>query len=288
MPQNPSSKSSASGQPSPSSSDKDIILGIFGGSVVEDKSKVGKRSHPKESASFSWADYVPYHLACKSPDQMTGGDLLKFISSAVSGRLKIEVDCGKRHAYNILTDLRHLLIQRFPETNEYVLAIEYLDWYVKNMLDSHVARYSKWYIKLLLRPDCVAKFCDEKKKGMVARVSEDQVRLPTDRETLVRRVSQSLESFVQDYGPVLPFALLRKKFDLLENEATSRVIRAVRNIVIGMRSSYPELERKMVLYGPYPNSIEAMGARVFLDSLSQATMYEFSQKVEFLSSDDQI
>lgn len=279
-------KSKESSRPSPSSNDE--MASIFGGEV-QDASSIGKKSRDKKVAdnTCEWSDCLEQYDKVDSFDDFTPRVFLSYVRSKISKRYKLSIRGGSYYIYNVLSQLRESLADKFPKENENSLSVEYFHWYLETVADKDILSLKSreyWPIKLLVKPSHLAAFflARSAAKPLVRKVAV----LPTDESMLTKMINGDLDHFVESYGPIWPFALLRKKSKLLEGQASTAVIGSVKRIVRNGRVSYTYLERLLEAHGPYPHAVEAMGARVFVDSMSEETRYDFSKALKFRPVDD--
>jgi hypothetical protein len=271
---------------SPSSNDD--IASIFGGEV-QDASEVGKKSRDKKFAhnTCEWSDGLEQYDRVDSFDDFTPRVFLSYVRGKISKRYKLSIGGGMHYIYTVLSHLRESLADKFPKENQNSLSVEYFHWYIETVADKDILSLKSreyWPIKFLLKPSHLAAFflSRSSEKPLVRKV----VVLSTDESTLTDMINGDLDNFVDSYGPIWPFALLRKKSKLLEVQASKAVIGSVKRIVLNGRASYTYLECLLEAYGPYPHAVEAMGARVFVDSMSEETRYDFSKALKFRPGDD--
>ena len=293
MQQNRSSKSNESSRHLPSSNDNsDDMIRLLGGGELESADRIGKPTKGKKIRQMCpWSEFMPIEKSDKAPCDFTASDLLKMIKEGVQRRFKLFPEIRVKYAYTVLADLREMLQHRFPKENEFALAFEYINWYMSNRSDSDVAKKGRWRLSMLVEPKSIALFCSARDSVDVSilEVGRKQqfVRLPLDEDTLTRRLQQPLENFVEDYGPIIPFAVMQKKENLSEDQAGALVIKATKNLVSQGRASYDSVAKSMVAYGPYPQAVASMGARLFVQNLSNECCFEFSPFLSFVDPHDQ-
>ena len=293
MQQNRSSKSNESNRHLPSSNDQsDDMIRLLGGGEIEPAEKVGKPARGKKiRQTCSWSEFMPIEQSDKAPSEFTASDLLKMVKEGVQRRFKLFPEIRVKYAYTVLADLREMLQHRFPKENEFALAVEYISWYMINRSDADVAKKGRWRLSMLVEPRSVALFCSSRDSAdasiLEAGRKQKFVRLPLDEDTLTRRLQQPLENFIEDYGPIIPFAVLQKKENLFEDQAGVLVIKATKNLVAQGRVSYDSVAKVMVAYGPYPQAVAGMGARLFVQNLSDECCFEFSPFLSFVNPHDQ-
>lgn len=261
---------------------------IFGGEV-QDSSEIGKSSRNKQvtDSTFDWDSGIEQYDRIDSFEDFTPRVFLSYVRGKIRKRYNLSIRDGVQYIYTLLIQLRESLVDKFPKENENALSVEYFHWYLETMADRDVLslKFRKhWPIKLLVKPSHLAAFFLAKSSE---KPTERKVMVcPTDERTLTKMINGDLDNFVEFYGPIWPFALLRKKSKLLEGQASKAVIGSVKRIVLNGRASYAYLERLIEAYGPYPHTVEAMGARVFVDSMSEETIYDFSKALKFRPGDD--
>jgi len=265
------------------------MASIFGGEV-QDASSIGNKSRDKKVVdnTCEWSDGLEKYDKVDSFDDFTPRVFLSYIRGKIDKRYKLSIKGGSYYNYNVLSQLRESLADKFPKKNENSLSVEYFHWYLETVADKDILSMKSreyWPIKLLVKPVHLAAFFLAKSaaKPLFRKV----VIFPTDESTLTKMINGDLDNFVESYGPMWPFALLRKKSKLLEGQASKAVIGSVKRIVRNGRVSYTYLERLLEAHGPYPHAVEAMGARVFIDSMSTDTRYDFSKAIKFRPGDDE-
>lgn len=283
------SKLSASDQKIPSSASSDDIVDLIGG-TVESSDHIGRASRDrKRNDENIWDKYAPVDFKTKVPSAFSHKDLMMLVADRIRVKYDIILEVGVPRLNSVLRSVKEMLIQRFPSEQEISITAEYLKWYFDNLSDHDMATSvgNYWNIAWLKKPKNIAQFCEYRHVVLAQQlIEETPVKRATDEKTLTNRLNDPLEFFVEDYGPIIPFVILRRNLSLFAPAATEQVVRACQNLLATQRRSYDYLAKVISVYAPYPSTFRGFEVDEFVIELSRQLRYDFHKCISYREIDD--